>query len=285
MNDIAISVHYDAAESAAVQLKLDLDGEPVLQGQWDVTVRYQGKTLRCDGPWTETCTYHENGCDYLEIDIPLTKDYRLQRFFLLDQDDRLLILGDTVLRDGGPAKRPRKETIGLQYESSLSYSGKLWTESMPDSTCLAFCPEKPARATPLFRVLPLALPDEPRQCHAGMVQGELTTESSSLILRQQSSGRSMFAPLFFDLNPGRWKKRPLWRQLTVGENLRRVPDDQAVGYRVQLGAEQYLLYHSMTPMANRTLLGHNLIDDLCFARFSPENGVEPLVEVQQEDDA
>jgi hypothetical protein len=82
------------------------------------------------------------------------------------------------------------------------------------------------------------------------------------------------------LDTERLGKRYTWRQLTVGENLQKVRDDQAVGYRIQLGQEQFLLYRSLTSQANRTVLGHNLIDDFCFARFAPATGVEPLIAVE-----
>jgi hypothetical protein len=108
----------------------------------------------------------------------------------------------------------------------------------------------------------------------------MTESEGTLILRQETTGRTLFAPLFFDLDVDRLGKRYTWRQLTVGENLQRVPDDKAVGYRIQLGQQQFLLYRSLTPQANRTVLGHNLIDDFCFARFVPETGVEPLIAVE-----
>jgi hypothetical protein len=90
----------------------------------------------------------------------------------------------------------------------------------------------------------------------------------------------IFAPLFFDLDADRLGKRYTWRQLSVGENLQRVQEDQAVGYRIQLGQEQFLLYRSLTPQASRTLLGHNLTDDFCFARFDPKTGADPLIAVE-----
>jgi len=62
--------------------------------------------------------------------------------------------------------------------------------------------------------------------------------------------------------------------------LQQLRDDQAVGYRIQLGQAQFLVYRSLTPPANRTVLGHNLIDDFCFARFDPESGVDPLIAVE-----
>jgi hypothetical protein len=65
--------------------------------------------------------------------------------------------------------------------------------------------------------------------------------------------------------------------------MNKIQEDQAVGYRVQVNKEQFLLYRSMTPLANRTVLGHNLIDDFCFARFFPETGVEPLIVIDSEE--
>jgi hypothetical protein len=115
-----------------------------------------------------------------------------------------------------------------------------------------------------------------------LVGGTLTETDGTLVLRQKSAGKSLFAPLFFDLDANRLGKRYTWRQLAVGENLQRMREDEAVGYRIQLDQEQFLLYRSLTPnpKANRTLLGHNLIDDFCFARFDPETGVDPLIAVE-----
>lgn len=280
MNDLSIAVHYasDDADNS-VMLELEMLGEPILFGIWDVSVRYRGRLLRPEGDWTETCVSKENDCDYLEIDLPLSENYRLQRFFLLDSADRVLVLGDTVLRDGESKRlRSGKEGFELLYESKLFYSPNLTPFPNDEATEIDFQTEKRNRPTSLFRVLPLALPE----WKTDETPGSLTARDSTLLLRQRGKGRSLFAPLFFDLNPERLKKPYTWRPLTVGENMEPVADDQAVAFRIQLGKEQYLLYHSMTPPANRTVLGHNLIDDLCFARFDRHDGVEPLVEVQQD---
>jgi hypothetical protein len=92
----------------------------------------------------------------------------------------------------------------------------------------------------------------------------------------------MLAPLFFDLDANRYRKRYTWRHLTVGEERKAVTDDKAVAYRIQIGNEQFAFYYSIHEKANRTFLGHNLIDNLCFARFSSKTGVEPLIGVQEE---
>lgn len=278
--NLSISVHFDSQETDAVPLEVELQGEPVLFGLWKFALRHRGKPLHAVGSWTETCTHHEKGCEYLELDLPLSDDYRLQRFFLLDNTDRLLILGDTLLWDGGNTKQRLPERNDhLMYESTLFYSPKLRPKTFADSTEIFFRPDKP-KSPVIFRVFPLALPEWKKTRKTGIVTGTLEIEHSTLVLRQQTSGISMFAPLFFDFDANRADGQYTWRHLTVGENMTKVPDDQAAGYRVQVNKEQFLLYRSMTPIANRTVLGHNLIDDFCFARFFPETGVETLIVIE-----
>ncbi|MDR1141828.1 MAG: hypothetical protein LBL62_09060 [Planctomycetaceae bacterium] len=282
LKNLSISVHFDSQETDAVQLEVDLLGEPVLFGLWKFVLRRRGKPLHAVNFWTETCVHHEKGCEYLELDLLLSDDYRLQRFFLLDNTDRLLVLGDTLLWDGDTATRRLPERNDhLTYESTLFYSPKLRPKTFADSTEIFFQPDKP-KSSPIFRVFPLALPEWKKTSKTGIVTGTLGIEHSTLVLRQQTSGISMFAPLFFDFDANRSGSQYTWRHLTVGENMEKVPDDQAVGYRVQVNKDQFLLYRSMTPLANRTVLGHNLINDFCFARFFPETGVETLVVVNSE---
>jgi len=281
--DLSLSVIYDTPDAGlqngwtdnAVSVQLELRNDLLLFGTWDVTVRLADKLLRPLEAWTETVVYSENGCDYLEIDVPLERDYRLQRHFLLDTVHRIVILADAVLGDGDGKFKAKT----LEYESSLLYSPTLRAKETNGATELTFFPEKPAKSAPLFRVLPLDLPEWK---NAVTDASEIRTEQSNLVLRKRTGGRAFFLPLFFDLNAKRLKNPYTWRRLTVGENLKKVPDDHAVGFRVQLGKEQYLLYRSLTPLANRTVLGHNLIDDFCYGRFDAKTGVDPFVAVQQE---
>jgi hypothetical protein len=71
-----------------------------------------------------------------------------------------------------------------------------------------------------------------------------------------------------------------WRQLTVAENREILPSDVAVGYRVMVGKEQWLIYRSLGKPGNRTVLGHNLVTELLIARFDRQGEVEPLLEIE-----
>ena len=80
--------------------------------------------------------------------------------------------------------------------------------------------------------------------------------AGAIRLRQFAPARRLFAPLWFDLDP---HSQPLtWRALTVARTRKAQPADVAVGYRVAIGKQQWLVYRSLAAAANRTVLGHNL---------------------------
>ena len=68
--------------------------------------------------------------------------------------------------------------------------------------------------------------------------------------------------------------------MTVAENREIVARDQATGFRVQVGRDQWLVYRSFQQPSNRTLLGHNLVSELLVGRFTKKGTVESLVEVE-----
>jgi hypothetical protein len=274
MKKLSASIDFRSQNDGSVLLEVAVLNEPALFGLWTFDVCLGKKTLLPVSKWRTVCEHKERNCDYLEIEVPLANDYRLQRSILLNHKDKVLLLSDAVLAD-------EEEDAGelLSYRADFYVSPKLRAKTSDEAAEIEF--RAATRDTaPAFRVLPLALPEWQMATSTGLVSGTLIAMEGMLILRQETTGKSLFAPLFFDLDADRLGKRYTWRQLSVGENLRRLPEDQAVGYRIQLGQEQFLVYRSLTPPANRTVLGHNLIDDFCFARFDPESGVDPLIAVE-----
>jgi hypothetical protein len=71
-----------------------------------------------------------------------------------------------------------------------------------------------------------------------------------------------------------------WRRLTVAESLNVVPADMAVGYRIQVGKSQWLIYRSLSPSRNRTVLGQNFSSEFVVARFLPTGKAETLLEIE-----
>ena len=274
MKRLSASLAFQSQYDGSVLLEIAIQNEPILFGIWDFNVSLGKRALIPVSDWAKICEHTEHGCEYIEIELHLTQEYRLQRSMLLNRKDKVLLLADTILAD-----EDCRCNAMLSYRSEFYVSPKLRAKTSAEATEIDFRPVGRSAAPP-FRVLPLALPEWKAAKPTGLVSGTLDATDGMLTLHQETTGTSLFVPLFFDLDADRLSKRYTWRQLSVGENLQRVREDQAIGYRIQLGQEQFLLYRSLSSLASRTVLGHNLIDDFCFARFCPESGIEPLVALE-----
>jgi hypothetical protein len=250
---------------SAVELQLAGRSLPLVAGSWAVHAVAGGQTLTATGPWNEVCWHREDLCDYLEIEQPLSGGWRIERHLLLARNDRFLFLADVLLGPGGlPAEIAYAQTLPIARQATAVAARETREVSLQ------------CKGRPQATVLPLGLGEwRSELCHA-----ELAAEPGQLNLRQAAQGRSLFAPLWIDLDPRRQKRPVTWRRLSVGENLGIVPRDVAVGYRVQAGDEQWLVYRSLTPIGNRSILGHNTAYSFVCGRIKKDGNFDPIIEIE-----
>jgi hypothetical protein len=243
-------------------IELVSSGCLTMSGTWQIQVSRQGCPLEPISDWESICWHSDADVDYLELQIKLAEDVIVQRHLVLAREDRFLLLADAVL--------------GSQI-GGLEYCG-----IVPLAAGVEFRPDDETReglltpGRPLAQVLPLALPEWRSDARIG----QLIATARGLELHQETERRQLFAPLFIDLDRGRFRRRLTWRTLTVAESLQPAPPDRAVGYRVALGREQWLVYRSLGPVGNRTLLGHNLSTETLVARFGNDGEVTPIIEIE-----
>jgi hypothetical protein len=289
-----------------MQIEVCTGRDVVLSGEWKAEVTLDGRRLEPVGTWEESCWITNRWVDYVELQLPLAENVVLQRHIVLPRQDGFLFLADSIVgHNWRPARRDELDPAGgghaigthsvgngipivatqngdshVTPAHMISYRGTLplgsaITCKLEDETREAILSGSRDRAL----VMPLALPEwrtDPRGGSFGCTDG-------SLHLRQSNLGTSLVAPLFFDLRPNRFAGQRTWRQLTVGEERKIQSPDRAVGYRVQSGDEQWIVYRSLTPRGNRTLLSHNLSTEFLVARFEVFDGVgtvDPLVEIE-----
>ena len=233
-------------------------------GVWETELRHAGKQLEPDSEWEEVCWVSDEDVDYLELQMKWTGGVTLQRQLLLARDDQFLFTADAVLGQT-PGKWEYRQSLPLA--EGVVFAGE-------EETREGFVTLRGRRQA---MVIPPALP-EWRVDRRG---GSLGLNASGLELRLSADGAAMYAPLFVDLKPDRFKQEKTWRQLTVAEHLKVQPADVAVGYRVQLGRKQWLFYRSLARCSNRTLLSHNLVSEFLAARFTRQGEVETLLEIEQ----
>jgi hypothetical protein len=245
-----------------VRLELESAAGVLCSGAWQFQVLSDGRPLRPISNWENTCWFSDQEIDYLELEIALSEEVRIQRHLALCRSDGFALLADAVLA-------PRQSQ--LEYQGRLPLSGQMRFEAAAETREGLIVSPRPAAL-----VLPLVLPEWQSDPHEGL----LWQAEGDLVLRQAMAGGAIFAPLFIDLQPSRLTKPCTWRQLTVAENRRALSQDAAAGFRVMVGRQQWLVYRSLGPTGNRTLMGHNLITEFLLARFRQDGEIESLVEIE-----
>ncbi len=251
-----------AYHDQALALELNCGSETVWSGPWGFEVEVDGKPLEITDQWEEVCWVGDKDVAYVEIEAKLGGGWRLQRQLLLGRDEQFLFVGDALLGN-------RSGTI--KYKATLPLAEGIEFQPADETR-----EGRLARKRGLANVLPLELP-EWRLPPQG---GTLEQTEEGLVLTQVVEGFRLFAPLFFDLCPARLKKPLTWRKLTIAENLDITSPDDATGYRVQVGNEQWLFYRSLGPVANRTILGQNYSAEFVAARFPTSGEAEKLIEIE-----
>jgi hypothetical protein len=245
------------------KLELAACGDVLLDGDWEIEIRVGGAEVPIIGPWSCSCWFSEEEGDYLELQLHLTPEIRIERQLLLTRRDDLLLLADAVIGKGEPR---------IDYISRLPLVPGL--EVLPFSRtreCRVSGPAGPAR------LFPLGLPCE-RTIGTG---GHFVGSDRPLELRQSGIG-GLYAPIAIDWNPARRRSPAVWRSLTVAQSGIALPAGRAAGCRLQIGKAQWLVYRSLSPILEpRTVLGQHTMYETLIGRFDRSGEVEPIVLVEQ----
>jgi hypothetical protein len=257
-----LAINHSSAEFTS---ELSLGKFDLWNGTHTLEIRFDGELLTPEGSWDQVCWESDRDIDYLELELSFSGGLTVQRHLALARNDQVLFWADAVL-----GAKPGK----IEYAASFPLADRV-----------KFVPEAETREARLsiadelvLRVAPLAL-NEWR--NGPGFPGSLEVRDGRLVLTQAGSGQNLLVPLFLDLDPRRTKREITWRQLTVGKERKPVPHDVAVGYRVQVGGDQWLFYRAMGGAATRTVLGKNLYNELLIGRFHADDGhVTTLVEIE-----
>ncbi len=249
--------------------ELTCGGQTLWSGPCNPQISLDGQELSPAADWEQLCWVSDDDADYLELQLEFSGGLRVQRQWLLARQDLFLFAADAVLLE-------RPATI--EYRLSLPLREGIAVSAASETReCFLTGPQGRRFA----HVLPLGLDEWRGDARAG----ELAAGERGLQLRLTApAARALYAPLFIDLSPRRFSRPVTWRQLTVAENRAIEPADVAVGYRAQVGREQWLFYRSLGPCGNRTLLGQNLVSEFLAARFGRSGIAEPLMEIEDSAD-
>jgi len=251
-----------------ITTELDCGRDIVWQGEWTPEVSVDGHPIKPTSDWEEICWTTDEDGDFLELQIDLEGGWRIQRQVFLPRKDRFLFLADAIYG----------EQVGqIDYRSQIPLAHTMTYQPAKESWEGFLTSGRKQRGL----VMPLALPEW--RCDTNPttgVTGSLAMEKNGLTLTQSATAQRLYAPLLIDLDPKRIGQMYTWRQLTIAEQLEVQPAEVAVGYRAQVGQSQWLLYRSLAPRGNRTVLGHNLSSEFLIAQFDCGGEVTPLLEIE-----
>jgi hypothetical protein len=260
-----------------LRLEFAIGREVIFAGTTAPDVTIDGSVQKPVGSWSEVVWLSDVDADYLELEIGLSGGARLQRQFLLTRRDGWLYVADVLLMDdmpvtdsgpGGAAKAGRDAEVRLTLPN---VEKSRFTPA--DETCEGML----GVGRRQLAVVPAGL----SEWRSANRSGSLAADGGELSLRMSGTQiRALYVPLAIQFHASRVRRPLTWRRLTVGENLEIVASDRAVGFRLQFGREHWLVYRSLTPRANRTVLGVNLQTDFLFSRFTTEGESELLMEIE-----
>lgn len=253
-----------------VRVELD-SSQSLMKGNWLLSVAINGRPIELAGEWEEVCWHEDEDVAYLELERWIAKGVRVQRQFVLARGDLFLLVGDAILTDKDCVEPVER----IEYRSSLPLADNL-TCVQADETREAYLDGEKR----LGAILPISLPEWKTQS----TNQELTINGEGLFCSATDTATATYFPLFLDLNPVRCQSPLTWRQLRVAEQREIVSRSIAVGYRAQVGQEQWLFYRTLSAPGNRTVLGQNLVCDFLAAQFDADGQTTEIVRINTQDD-
>ncbi|MBQ9812750.1 MAG: hypothetical protein IJM54_05505 [Thermoguttaceae bacterium] len=289
----------------------------LFEGTWATDATLGGEALLPTGPWETLCEDFDKDYAFCERSIPLTDGRRLSRRLFFAYHESLVLVfdefsGTSTDRENAPTWNyrtffPLDRSLDALEDSEareITFRRRLVPESNRVSGT-AKKESKPGKilseeerlmeelysAEPieseifetLARIFPFSLPEWKADVSSGDFR--VNDRPLGLELTAKRDGGVVTASLLIDVNARRAGRRCTWRPLTVGEKTQVVDEDSAVGRKIQLGREQYVLYASTSPRpAVRSVIGANLLSDFMFGKFTAKIGVDSIVNVVIEEE-
>ena len=273
-NAIRVLLEY---RDAVPHLEIAVGDRLLVDGPWQWRASKGGRPLEMEGPWSLSCWESDKKGTYLEIVAPLSGGLQIDRQIVLLPRDRVALLADAITHrpdapEGDALPEPLRSHAGggLRLESVVPLAATLEGEQAEETREILLYDTKPR-----MMALPLALPEWKT---AG--RGGFAATPEGLAVDHQAAGARCYSPLWLDFEPARQGRPLTWRQLTVADTRQNLPPQQAAGFRVQEGLEQWLVYRTLDEPRNRTVLGCNISCGFLMGRIGRDGVVDRLIEIQ-----
>jgi hypothetical protein len=241
----------------------------VVDGEWDFQATVDGAAVAPESPWTVSCHESDDDATFLEVTAPLPGGLQAERVVVLLPAAGVVLLADAVT-DAGARLAADRRPQHLLLRSRLTTAGG---GALPEDETREVILQAGRRH---WRLLPLALPE----WRCAPAPGTLECAGDVVEQRVEAHGGRVVAPLWIDADPRRVRRPLTWRQLTVADSRRNLGRHEAVGFRVQVGQEQWLVYRALDTPRNRTVLGCNVACEFLIGRIKASGEVARTLEIE-----
>ena len=247
-----------------VKLTLAAAGTPVLAGEWQTRlILADGRELPVVGTWDPAVWLADSDGDYLELQLHLTDEVRIDRSLFLSRDGGLAFVSETVVSlPGAPEVVALESTLALnpQLKPTAVDGGREWQLK-----------------TRGFQARIHSL-----SASSSTAEGVVFAVTDGVLrVRQPCAEGNGFAPLLIDWHPLRAKKPAVIKPVTVSEQRKIVSPATAVASRWQCGSEHLLCYRSLrAPDLARAVLGLHTWYELVLARLTKPGTYPPLIQIE-----
>jgi hypothetical protein len=259
-----------AHDDVAPRVDLSVAGVSILEGAWPVEVTFDGEPVAINGHWDCTCWFSDRDVDFMELQHKAERGVIIDRQVLLSRGGEFAVFVDCIVGDTGKPLTARSQ---LPVAPGMHVAGDTETREL-----------RCKRAGTAVRCYPLSLPCDRvhgaagRFDDAGTIRGFQKFPGLSL---SQTSVGGLIAPVVLDWSSSRRKQEAEWRQLTVAADGRRVPLENAGGYRLRVGDLHLVVYRSLRQTDQpRTVLGMHTKHETVIGRFLPDGTIDPLLLVE-----
>lgn len=283
-------VEFSRQKKSALETAFEFycDGRAALAGRWTTELFADETPLRPVGNWTTVCDDLDDDYSFLERVIDLSGGRRFSRRLFLARNEALFLIADTIFSSSAERRRVAGgEGPLLRYRSAIPVANGTSARQDSEAREVELTEEITGRGPIAFaRIFPITAPEWRADKSGAEFEIENRGENGvALTTTAARRGTALFVATLIDGDSRRAARPCSWRALTVGESLRVASDDAAVGRKIQLGRERFVLYASTSPRpAIRSVLGRNLLSDFMFGKFFADRGVQPIVDVETLDE-
>lgn len=245
----------------ALNLELSVQGQSLLEGEWQGTlINSTGKRVPLRGDWTCVCWQSDPDSDYIELQLIVPGVVRVERQVFLSRTMQFCLLGESL-------SELKMNPVDFHSQLPLLPQVEGQTDALTREIRLT------ANGLPI-RVFPVGLPAQHTHSSLGKFGKDLS-------LNTLIGDTAWYNPMIIDWSPARRNSEAIWKALTVAEERQAVKRDEAAGYRLKLGDQQWLMYRSLKQSIEpRSVLGLQTRYETVIGSVEKNGNITPLMQVE-----